>query len=85
MTSSTSTYHELDQVVLIRDVPEAGLQAGDVGTVVLVYGEDAVEVEFVTHAGRTQALRTFALSEVRPLADDDLPAVRQVRSVSDAA
>jgi hypothetical protein len=56
-----------------------------VGTVVLVYGVDAVEVEFVTHAGRTQALRTLAVSEVRPLADDDLPAVRPVRSVSDAA
>ena len=85
MTPSTPAFRELDSVVLRRDLPDAGLRAGDVGTVVLVYGVDAVEVEFVTHAGRTQALRTLAVSEVRPLAGDDLPAVRPVRSVSDAA
>ncbi len=85
MTPSTPAFRELDSVVLRRDLPDAGLRVGDVGTVVLVYGVDAVEVEFVTHAGRTQALRTLAVSEVRPLADDDLPAVRPVRSVSDAA
>ena len=71
-------YRELERVVLVREVPDAGLRAGDVGTVVFVYGAEAVEVEFVTHSGRTQALRTLAVADVRPVGDDDLPAVRPV-------
>jgi hypothetical protein len=78
-------YKELDTVVLVRDVPEAGLRAGDVGAVVQVYGADALEVEFVTVAGRTQALRTLDVGDVRPIDDDDLPAVRPTTGVSGAA
>ena len=82
---SESPFRELDTVVLVRDVPEAGLQAGDLGAVVGVYGGDALEVEFVTLAGRTQALRTLAMADVRAVADDDLPAVRPVGAVPGAA
>jgi hypothetical protein len=71
-----SPYQELDTVVLVRDVPEAGLRAGDLGAVVHVYGTDAVEVEFATAAGRTQALLTLTAADVRPVQDDDLLAVR---------
>lgn len=88
MTTTTvpePPYRELERVVLARDVPEAGLRAGDVGTVVWVYGAEAVEVEFVTHAGRTQALRTLAVADVRPVAGDDLPAVRPAGPVPGAA
>lgn len=91
MTTPTPTpapeppYRELERVVLARDVPEAGLRAGDVGTVVWVYGAEAVEVEFVTHAGRTQALRTLAVADVRAVAADDLPAVRPAGTASGAA
>ena len=81
----TPNYKELDTVVLVRDVPEAGLRAGDVGAVVQVYGAEALEVEFVTIAGRTQALRTLGVADVRPIADDDLPGVRPVSGVSGAA
>jgi hypothetical protein len=84
----TASYRELDTVVLVRDLPEAGLRAGDVGAVVRVYGDEApeaLEVEFVTIAGRTQALRTLGIRDVRPLADDDLPAVRPTTGVSGAA
>lgn len=73
-------FHELDTVVLTRDVPEAGLRAGDLGAVVLVYGPDAVEVEFVTASGRTQAVRTLGAGDLRPVRDDDLLAVRPDRS-----
>jgi hypothetical protein len=52
----TLHFHELDTVVLLRDVPEAGLRAGDLGAVVHVYDAEALEVEFVTASGRTQAL-----------------------------
>ncbi|MFO0925895.1 MAG: DUF4926 domain-containing protein [Gemmataceae bacterium] len=85
MTPQPPTYRELDSVVLMRDIPEAGLRAGDLGAVVQVYGTEAIEVEFVTLAGRTQALRTLAVADVRPVADDDLPAVRPTHGVSGAA
>ena len=81
----TPRYKELDTVVLVRDVPEAGLRAGDLGAVVQVYGAEALEVEFVTMAGRTQALRTLGVGDVRPVADDDLPAVRPTTGISGAA
>ena len=85
----TPTFKELDTVVLVRDVPEAGLRASDLGAVVQVYGPaaapEALEVEFVTLAGRTQALRTLGMADVRPTAGDDLPAVRPTAGVSGAA
>ena len=72
----TEPIRELDTVVLLRDLPEAGLRAGDLGAVVMVYGLEALEVEFVTASGRTQALVTLPVSDVRPVRDDDLLAVR---------
>jgi len=72
----TVPFRELDTVVLVRDLPDAGLRSGDLGAVVQVYGAEAVEVEFVTASGRTQALLTLSVSDVRPVRDDDLMAVR---------
>ena len=70
------TLRNLDVVVLNEDQPEHGLRRGDLGTVVEVYAADAVEVEFVTASGRTQALVTLPPSAVREVGDDDLVAVR---------
>lgn len=81
----TAPFHELDTVVLIRDLPDSGLRGGDLGAVVQVYGDDAVEVEFVTASGRTQALLTLPVSDVRPVRDDDLMAVRTVPPAQGAA
>lgn len=81
----TTTFRELDTVVLIRDLPEAGLRSGDLGAVVQVYGDEAVEVEFVTAAGRTQALLTLPITDVRPVRDDDLLAVRTSPPIRGAA
>ena len=72
----TNGFHELDTVVLVRDVPEAGLRSGDLGAIVQTYGEQAVEVEFVTASGRTQALLTLPIKDVRAVRDNDLLAVR---------
>lgn len=48
---------ELDLVVLTRDLPQQGLQEGDLGTVVLVHQNGlAYEVEFVTLGGETIAV-----------------------------
>jgi Domain of unknown function (DUF4926) len=81
----TTIFRELDTVVLSRDVPEAGLRSGDLGAVVQVYGDEALEVEFVTAAGRTQALLTLPITDVRAVRDDDLLAVRTSPPVRGAA
>jgi len=72
-------YKELDTVVLNRDLPEQGLRSGDLGAVVQVYGADAVEVEFVTASGRTQALVTLVTGDVRSVSDEDLLSVRTLK------
>jgi hypothetical protein len=70
------SFHILDVVVLNTDVPAQGLKRGDLGAVVDVYSPDAIEVEFVTASGRTQALITLRASDIREVGDDDLVAVR---------
>ena len=63
-------------MVLERDLPERGQRRGDLGAVVEVYEPDGLEVEFVTASGRTEALVTLDVSDVRGVEDDDLIAVR---------
>lgn len=75
----------LDPVVLLRDIPEASLRAGDLGAIVEVLGPSMYEVEFVTAAGRTQALRTIAGDDLRPVHDNDLPGVRDASPSEGAA
>ena len=77
----TDGFAELDTVALCRDLPDAGLRVGDLGAVVHVY-PGAVEVEFVTVAGRTQALVTLADADVRPIRDNDVPRRAFHRSVA---
>jgi hypothetical protein len=71
-------YKLLDTVVLDRDLPEHSLCAGDLGAVVEVYEPDGLEVEFVTASGKTQALVTLNVKDVRPVQEGDLVAVRSV-------
>ena len=73
------TYKTLEVVVLDKELPELGLRRGDLGTVVHVYELDGVEVEFVTASGRTEALTTLNVRDVRPVVDTDLIAVRPFR------
>jgi hypothetical protein len=48
---------ELESVVLATDLPEEGLQRGDIGTIVLVHpGHKGYEVEFITLDGETVAI-----------------------------
>jgi hypothetical protein len=72
------TFAALDTVVLVRDLPEHGLKSGDLGAVVEVYPPDGLEVEFVTASGRTTALITLKSTDVRPISDSDLVAVRSL-------
>ena len=69
---------EHDRVVLKTDVPAAGLKAGDVGTVVHLYGDrKAFEVEFLTLDGRTAAVVTLEAGQVRPVGPREITHARE--------
>lgn len=72
----TNSFRELDSVVLLRDIPDAHLCAGDLGAIMLTYQPDAYEVEFVTVSGGTQAVVTLNGSDLRRVRDSDVLAVR---------
>ena len=67
---------ELDNVVLTVDVPGHHLKRGDVGTVVLTHGTEGYEVEFMTLTGETVAVVSLSVEQVRPIAANELPHVR---------
>ena len=69
-------FKKLDTVVLDRDLPERGLRRGDLGAVVEVFEPDGLEVEFVLASGRTQAVVTVNVGDVRAIGQEDLIAVR---------
>lgn len=66
----------LECVVLTHDIAKRGLRAGDLGAIVHMHEPDALEVEFVTADGRTQALLTLLRSDVRQVGPRDIVAVR---------
>jgi hypothetical protein len=65
-------------VALTHDIPEAGLQLGDLGAVVAIHDPATVKVEFVAASGRTQSLLTLSRSSLRAIGDQDLIAVRSL-------
>ena len=65
----------LDTVALVHDVPSAGLCRGDLGAVVEILAPDALEVEFVAASGRTEALLTLRVQDVRHVGDRILECV----------
>jgi hypothetical protein len=72
-------FHELDTVVLDRDLPDQGLRKGDLGAVVHVCPPDLLQVEFVAASGKTQALVELKEADVRAVSDQDLVAVRPLK------
>ncbi len=70
---------EHDRIVLLKDLPEDGLQAGDVGTVVHIHRQgEAFEVEFVTLDGGTVAVITLLSSQIRAVSKRDITHVREL-------
>lgn len=70
---------EHDRVVLTKAVAEERLEAGDVGTVVHLYGDGkAYEVEFVALDGHTVAVATVEASDVRPVTASEIPHAREL-------
>lgn len=71
--------NEHDCVVLLQDLPEERLQAGDVGTVIHVHRDgEGYEVEFVTLTGQTVAVATLLAAQLRPVSRRDVSHVRQL-------
>lgn len=70
---------ELDVVVLSHDLPDIGLEAGDVGTVVLIHQSGAgYEVEFTTLTGETLAVVTLRSDALRPIGPREIAHARSV-------
>lgn len=67
-------------VILTRDVPEEGLKAGDIGTVVEHHSvpskEPGYSVEFFDLLGATVAVATVPESYLRSPVHEDRPSVR---------
>lgn len=70
---------ELDPVVLLKDIPTAGLRAGDVGTIVMVHDNGrGYEVEFATFRGLTLAVMSLSADDVRAVGTHEIAHVRDV-------
>ena len=74
---------EHDRVVLVTNLPQYRLVAGDIGTVVFVHRNRAgYEVEFVALDGETVAVVSLDATQVRPIARRE---IAHARLVSQAA
>jgi len=72
---------ELDTVVLNTDLPENGLERGDIGTVVLIHeNRKGYEVEFMTLDGETMGVVSLFPSQVRPIGRREIAHARPVES-----
>ncbi len=72
---------ELNDVVLLHDVPEHGLRAGDIGVVVEVFPDrgnvpSGYLVEFITLTGETVAVVDVTADSIRPVSVGDIPQAR---------
>lgn len=70
-------FEELARVILTEALPEHGLEAGDVGTVVHAGGR-GYEVEFVALDGETLAVVSLHPHEVRSAATREVPHARAI-------
>lgn len=73
---------ELDSVVLTSDLPEHGLKAGDIGTVVMLHRNGASEVEFMTLDGETIAVLSLSSDQIRAVRRREVPHARSVGSAA---
>jgi len=69
---------ELDTVVLRRALPDASLEAGDVGVTVHCHSEASYEVEFIPGEGGTVAVLTLSDNDIRPTRPREILHVRSL-------
>lgn len=73
---------ELDIVVLTKNLPQLNLQAGDIGTIVLVHqANSGFEVEFSTLDGLTVAVETLLPDQIRSVSQGEIAHVRKLSDV----
>ena len=70
---------ELDRFVLTEDLPEHGLSAGDLGTIVMVHqpgggytGPEGYTAEFTYLTGETRAVVDLRPDQARPAKDGEV-------------
>ncbi len=72
---------ELDTVVVNKDIPDHGIERGDIGVVVHTYEDkSAVEVEFVSGEGTTLGVITLQSEDVRLMKKDEILHVRELHT-----
>jgi Domain of unknown function (DUF4926) len=78
-TDFANMIKEHDWIVLTTNIPQDGLEAGDVGTVVHSYQDGlAYEVEFMTLKGDTFAVVTLETVQVRPISNHEITHAREL-------
>ena len=75
------------EIVLLQDIPDAGLRAGDVATLVEMIphpnqGETGAVLEIFNALGDSLRVVTVPLSVIAPLQADQVPAVRTLPRVT---
>ena len=72
--------HEFEEVVLLADKPQYGLEAGDMGTIVDIdkTGEQ-VTLEFFALDGTTIAVVPVAFHDIRPVSNKEIAHARPIR------
>ena len=72
---------ELETVVVNKDIPEHGIERGDVGVVVHTYEDkSAVEVEFVSGEGTSLGVVTLLSKDVRLMKKDEILHARELHT-----
>jgi hypothetical protein len=69
---------EPQSAVLTTDLPEYNLSAGDIGTIVLVHGDEGYEVEFMTLDGETLAVVSLQSDQLRAIEPREIAHARAV-------
>lgn len=79
-------YALYSDIILLKDLPEEGLMAGDVGTIVDRHDVEGLEtgysVEFFDMLGNTVAVATVPKSALRSPTHADRPSVRLTKEVA---
>jgi len=75
-----------EQVVLKRAIPEDGVQAGDVATLLDIVpgpaGSKGAVLEFFNARGKTRLVTSVPVEDVEPLSDDEVFTVRRLSRAS---
>jgi len=67
MMATNTDIKILDPVAVTEDLPEHGLRRGEVGTVVDVWNDGALEVEFSDNSGEAYAFVALKAEKLMPL------------------